>query len=89
MIQAHVFVFGFVQGVGFRHFVRSKANELSLNGWVRNLPDRGVEAIFQGSKSSIEEMIKLCKKGPFLSEVEDIQVKWESVVDKFEDFMIL
>lgn len=88
-MQAHLIITGFVQGVGFRHFVRSKANELKLAGWIRNLPDGSVEAVFQGDKSSIEKLIKECKKGPFLSEVEDIQVGWEGVVDKLEEFMIL
>ncbi len=88
-MQAHLRITGFVQGVGFRHFVRSKANEFGLTGWTRNLPDGSVEAVFQGDKNSIEKIIKLCKKGPFLSEVEDMQVEWDSVVDKFEEFMIL
>lgn len=86
MKTCRVFISGFVQGVGFRHFIRSKAKELRLTGWVRNLPDGSVEAIFQGNKSSIEEIIKDCKKGPFLSEVESLEIKWENVKQKFDDF---
>lgn len=89
MKTCRVFISGFVQGVGFRHFVRSKANELKLTGWVQNLPDGRIEAIFQGSKEKIEQMIKLCKKGPFLSEVEDVEVRWDKVIDKFKEFVIL
>lgn len=74
---ARVFVSGFVQGVGYRHFVRQKALELGLKGWVKNLPDGKVEALFIGSKENIEKAISQCKKGPFLSEVEDVGVKWE------------
>lgn len=88
MNQAHALIFGFVQGVGYRHFIRSKANELGLTGWVKNLPDGSVEAVFQGDKSSIDKVIEHCKKGPFLSEVEGVEVQWESMVDNFKDFMV-
>lgn len=86
MSQARVFISGFVQGVGFRHFVRSKAIELGLTGFVRNLPDGRVEAVFQGDKSSIEQIIKDCRKGPFLSEVENIDVDWVNTEEKFKSF---
>lgn len=86
MKTCRVFISGFVQGVGFRHFVRSKANELGLTGFVHNLPDGRVEAIFQGDKSSIEKIIKHCKKGPFLSEVENVEVKVEDIKKKFGSF---
>lgn len=89
MKQAHIFISGFVQGVGFRHFVRSKANELGLTGWVLNLPDNRVETIVQGSKEKIELLIEQCKKGPFLSDVEEADVQWEEVEQKFNSFDIL
>ncbi len=89
MTQAHVFISGFVQGVGFRHFIRSQARELGLTGWVKNVPDGSVEAAFQGPKEKIEEIIKHCKRGPFLSEVEKVDVKWEKIEEKFDDFVIL
>ncbi len=89
MTQGHVFIEGFVQSVGFRHFVKSKAVELGLKGFVQNLPDGRVEAVLQGSKENIEKLIKLCKKGPFLSEVEDVDVQWENSEEKFEKFDIL
>lgn len=89
MKQAHLFIFGFVQGVGFRHFVRSKAKELGLAGWVRNLPDSSVEVIAQGSKENIEELIKHCKKGPFISEVENVEVEWENAKEEFSSFEIV
>lgn len=74
---AHVFVLGFVQGVGYRRFVKHQAVKLGLTGWVRNLPDNRVEALFQGSKEQIERMISICEKGPFLSEVKNVMVDWE------------
>ena len=74
---AHVFISGFVQGVGFRQFIKNSARKIGLAGWVRNLDDGRVEAVFSGSKESIEETISICKKGPFLSEVKEVEVMWE------------
>lgn len=87
-MQAHVFISGFVQGVGFRHFIRSKAVELDLTGFVQNLPDGGVEAVLQGSKEKVEKMIGLCRKGPFLSNVENIEVRWEKEDTGLKNFVI-
>ncbi|MDP3987868.1 MAG: acylphosphatase [Candidatus Levybacteria bacterium] len=89
MKQAHVYISGFVQGVGFRHFVRNKAVELGLTGWVRNAVDNRVEAVFAGSESKIEGVVALCKKGPFLSEVEDVQIEWEEGKEEYGSFEIV
>ena len=70
----HIFISGFVQGVGFRQFILRQAQDLRLTGWVRNLPDNRVEAVFVGAKEKIEEAISACRKGPFLSEVKDVDV---------------
>lgn len=88
MQQAHVFISGTVQGVGYRYFVRSNAKKLGLTGWVRNAEDGGVEAVFQGDKDKIEEMIALCRQGPMLSEVEHIGFEWEDYEDALSDFKI-
>lgn len=88
MLQAHVFISGFVQGVGYRAFVRKNARKMDVNGWVQNLPDRRVEAVFQGSKEKIEELIKICEKGPFLSEVKNVVVDWEEMGEEYVDFEI-
>lgn len=103
MKTAHIFISGFVQGVGFRYFIKKNARDLGLNGWVRNAPDGKVEAIFQcfafdktqgkisdqEVKEKIEKMISICKKGPFLAEVENIDVQWEDSENKFEGFEIV
>lgn len=88
MQQAHVFISGRVQGVGYRYFVRSNAKQLGLTGWVRNSEDGGVEAVIQGDKEKIEEMIGICRKGPMLSKVEHIGFEWEEIEDSFVDFII-
>jgi acylphosphatase len=74
LTRKHVFVAGKVQGVGFRWSARSRANELGLTGWVRNLPDRSVELCFQGEQGAVDEMEDWCRAGPPCSRVTGITV---------------
>lgn len=85
-MQARIYISGFVQGVGFRWFVKSNAKKFGLKGWVQNTPDGKVEVLVQGSKETIEKLIKLCSKGPFLSEVKTVDVSWEEETERFENF---
>lgn len=86
MKQAHVYVSGFVQGVGFRNFVKSKARKNGLTGWVRNLSDGRVEAILQGEKEIIDKVLSHTKKGSFFAKVESIVINWEEAGEKFLEF---
>lgn len=88
MQDAHVMVRGFVQGVGYRKWARKIAQGKGLSGWIRNLPDGSVEALLQGDKEAIEKVAEEYKKGPFLSEVEDVDVIWEDQKESFADFSI-
>ncbi len=76
-IRAHVFVSGRVQGVGYRYFTVNEARRLGVNGWVRNLPDGRVEAVFEGSRKLVEEIISWCHKGPTAAVVKDVAVEYE------------
>jgi acylphosphatase len=76
-IRAHVFISGRVQGVGYRFSTLDRANELGISGWVRNLPDRRVEAVFEGSQTAVEEMIQWCDRGPRGAVVNDVAVEYE------------
>lgn len=86
MKQAHLYISGFVQGVGYRAYVRSKAKKLGLFGWVRNLSDNRVEAVLQGEKEKIEKLLKLCNRGPFFAKVSNIVVDWEDLTEEFSEF---
>lgn len=88
MMQAHVFISGTVQGVGYRYFVRSNAKKLGLTGFVLNTEDGGVEAVLQGEKEAIERMLALCRQGPPLSEVKHLGFEWEEETEKFPEFII-
>jgi len=88
MMQVHLFISGLVQGVGYRQFVKRKARKVGLCGWVRNLPDSRVEAVFQGKKEAIDTLIGICKRGPFLAEVQDVQVAWEEGKEEYKEFKV-
>jgi len=60
-VRAHVFVSGRVQGVFFRHETRREARMRGVKGWVRNLPDGRVEAVFEGEEEAVKELIEFCK----------------------------
>lgn len=88
-MTARILVFGFVQGVGFRRFVKKNALNLGLKGWAKNLPDGRVETLAQGSKENIEKLVKICEKGTFFSDIKSVQIEWEEDSDEFVDFQIL
>ena len=77
-MKKHIFITGRVQGVGFRHFTRKNAEDLGVNGWVKNLSDGRVEAVFQGSEEQFDELIQRCKKGPVASYVQNIEIEKNS-----------
>jgi acylphosphatase len=68
---------GRVQGVFFRAETRDRARSLGLSGWVRNVPDGSVEAVFEGERERIESILDWCRRGPGLAEVDDVDVEWE------------
>jgi len=74
---AHVFVKGMVQGVFYRSWTEQTARQLGLKGWVRNLHDGRVEALFEGEESKVEKMVGLCRKGPPHAKVENVEVRKE------------
>jgi len=87
-IQAHVIVSGRVQGVFFRSGTEDMANELGLKGWVRNLPDGRVEAVFEGDEKKVRKMVEWCRKGPRFANVTGVEVEFKKVDGEFNDFKI-
>ncbi|MEC4893176.1 MAG: acylphosphatase [Oscillatoria sp. PMC 1051.18] len=79
LIRAHVFISGTVQGVGYRFSTVRKAQQLQVNGWVRNLSDGRVEAVFEGEKGAVESILAWCEKGPTSAVVEDVAVENEEI----------
>ncbi|MGK7929952.1 MAG: acylphosphatase [Microcystaceae cyanobacterium] len=75
IICVHVFITGRVQGVGYRYSAVQEAQKLGIRGWVRNLLDGRVEAIFEGTEPLIEEMLQWCHQGPSSAKVTDVMVE--------------
>ncbi len=86
--RAHLLIDGRVQGVFYRAFTRNTAARLGLNGWVKNLYDGRVEAVFEGSRELIELAVNECKKGPPGSYVADIEITWEDYSGQYKGFEI-
>lgn len=63
---------GQVHGIGFRDWMVEKADELGLSGWVRNRRDGTVEALISGDVASVEELSRMCRRGPRLAVVTSI-----------------
>jgi acylphosphatase len=86
--QVHAVITGQVQGVSFRYFTYHEALKLGLKGWVRNLRDGRVEALFEGEQESIERVLGWCKLGPPAARVEEVQVEWQPPSGKLDAFRV-
>ena len=77
---------GYVQGVFYRASTREKASAMGLGGWVRNLPDGNVEAVFEGPVDLLHNMIDWCREGPPGAHVTGIDEKWSDYTGEHEGF---
>ncbi|MET0421794.1 MAG: acylphosphatase [Acidimicrobiia bacterium] len=77
-MRARVFVRGRVQGVWFRESCREQAVALGLGGWVRNLSDARVEAVFEGPEAAVERLVAWCHEGPSSARVDGVEVQRET-----------
>lgn len=87
--RAHILISGRVQGVCFRMVAEEEARARDLTGWVRNLPSGQVEAVFEGDKSKVEDMIAWCRQGPPAARVASVETAWETYHGDFADFRIV
>ena len=90
--RIHVFIEGRVQGVGFRFSTRNEACRRGLSGWVRNLHDGRVEAVFEGTHGQLESMLQWCHMGPPGALVRRVEYQWEIAEEQkreIDDFRIL
>lgn len=87
-VRAHILVKGRVQGVFFRDRTWKEAHKRSIVGWIRNLPDGCVEAVFEGEKENVGAMIDFCRVGPPRAKVIRVDVTWEKVTGFYDTFRI-
>jgi len=88
-VRVHIYVSGRVQGVFFRASTQGEALRLGITGWVRNLRDGRVEALFEGDSNKVDEVIEFCQKGPPSAIVEKVDVFWEDYIGDIDDFRII
>ena len=86
-IRRHVWVSGVVQGVFFRSATYRMARDLDLDGWVRNLSDGRVEAVFEGPSDHVESAVDWCRHGPDRAVVERVEI-FEEPVDGARGFEV-
>jgi len=84
--RAHVFVSGVVQGVFYRGNTQKTARALKLTGWVRNLPDGRVEAVFEGPMNDVQKALAWCRIGSPSAQVERVDVRYETPTGEFHSF---
>jgi acylphosphatase len=77
VIRYRVLVSGRVQGVFFRDTCRRMAEQHGVSGWVRNLPDGRVEAVFEGTAGEVGRLVEWSRRGPRFAVVEDVRVEAE------------
>ena len=84
----HVYISGKVQGVFFRAETQRTAKSFNLAGWVRNMADGRVEAVFEGDDANVDKMLAWCHIGPPAARVEEVLTEEECYIDEFMNFNI-
>lgn len=86
--QVSIHVFGMVQGVGFRYFVKKNANKLELSGYAKNNDDGTVLVVAEGDETDLLIMVELCKQGPLRAVVKEVFVSWGEATGMADFFTI-
>jgi acylphosphatase len=87
-VRAHIFVSGLVQGVFFRQKTKQMAESREVGGWVRNLDDGRVEAVFEGEETDVQALVDFCRRGPSGAKVSDVKVAFEKFLGEFKNFKV-
>jgi acylphosphatase len=86
--RLHAQIYGHVQGVSFRYFVLTQAQQLHINGWVRNVWDGSVEVVAEGKREQLEKFLALLIRGPGAARVQNVLEKWQPATGEFSGFHI-
>jgi len=87
-VRAHAVFGGRVQGVFFRASTKECADSLGLTGWVRNLPDGSVEAVFEGEEAKVQRALDMCSVSRAAIRVDAKRVRISDATGEFEGFTI-
>jgi acylphosphatase len=84
----HIIFAGRVQGVGFRKFVKKKADEMGVKGFVRNLPDGTVEVLAEADEETLKKFFKTIENGPPLASVNGVRYEFLEKEGGYDEFKI-
>ena len=87
-VRARVIIEGTVQGVFFRHHTAQTARRLGVRGWIKNRREGSVEAVFEGDKDTVDQIVQWCHRGPSEARVTEVHLFWEDFLGEFEDFSV-
>lgn len=86
--RVHIVVSGRVQGVGFRYHTQRTAMALGLTGYVRNLPDGGLEIVAEGAPDNLRDLAAWARHGPRTAYVADMRTAFCEATGEFADFAV-
>ena len=87
-LRTKLLIKGVVQGVNFRYYTRREAMRYHVTGWVSNLPDGSVAALFEGAEEDVEAMVQWCRHGPPSAQVTELIAQPEEYRGEFQSFSI-
>ena len=87
-VRAHVIISGRVQGVFFRMETKRAADGFGVFGWVKNLRNGNVEALFEGDRERVDAVLEWCKEGPAHAQVSDVKLDWQDFTGEFSGFEV-
>jgi len=87
-VSAQIHVTGRVQGVGYRYFTERAARDHGVSGWSMNMPDGGVMLEVEADSAAFERFVDELKKGPSMSDVRDVSVRYMPYQGKYKGFSI-
>ncbi|MGC9105667.1 MAG: acylphosphatase [Thermoprotei archaeon] len=87
--RMRVRVYGIVQGVGFRNFVKFHADRMGIKGYAMNLNDGSVEVVAEGQEELLLKLLEKIKQGPPAAVVEKVDYTFEPFKGEFKDFRTL
>ena len=87
--RVHVVVSGKVQGIFFRSNIKNLADNLGIKGYVKNVENDKLEAVFEGTNEAIEKMLEFCKEGPEEAEISAIVTEEEQLKNEFINFSVV
>ncbi len=88
MKRVKILISGEVQGIYFRAFIKDRANELGLTGYVKNTPDKKIEVIVEGHELKINKLIEQCKEGPIGAKFINVSTTTQPYTGEFKQFRV-